>query len=602
MKKILSSVIALSLSVAIAAPAFAYSFTDISGDSYAWAAEYIENMYNDGYITGYEDGTFRPDNEVTRLECLALFSRAMGAKEDENKSILELAHSDYDNLIGNYGLSWGQDEIAYLLYKGVLKKSDLDTYLIGREKDTPMKRFEAAIIITKALGGEAEALSQTSVVLDYTDAKDIPANSVQYVNYASKAEIMNGMDGGAFSPNSSVSRAQMAVMLSRTVDKTEYSFVKAKLMSVSENDRNVVYKDAAGTEKRLVYTDNTVMRVLGTVTQPRIMTTGVQAVFTLSGDELVSVDTLSDKPDETVTGVFKGYTNSGGKMFLQVAVDNTTKSYECSADVSITYAGSPATVRAFASGDSIELSMVDGKVVSVIGNEKVVEIKNATVEEVIVDNVVQIKISSAAPEYNGKTYEVSSEVIVKKNNVDSELSKIYKGDTVTLTVQYGVIKKIVANASTKIIDATITKVVIANPNSSLFVNVNGKEVEYFVPASVEININGKEATLYDFRVGDAIKITTESNAVTKIVATAAQVTEGEIKGVVTGVNASYGFISILDENGITSQVLCKDTTTTFITKGGEKKNMAYIKDGMKVEAMGTIKSGALMATLVIINE
>ena len=40
------------------------------------------------------------------------------------------------------------------MYKGALKKTDLDTYLKDDEKDTPMKRYEAAIIITKAMGGE----------------------------------------------------------------------------------------------------------------------------------------------------------------------------------------------------------------------------------------------------------------------------------------------------------------------------------------------------------------------------------------------------------------------------------------------------------------
>ncbi len=55
----------------------------------------------------------------------------------------------------------GTDEIAYLMYKGALKKTDLDTYLKDDEKkDTPMKRYEAAIIITKAMGGEEKALSE----------------------------------------------------------------------------------------------------------------------------------------------------------------------------------------------------------------------------------------------------------------------------------------------------------------------------------------------------------------------------------------------------------------------------------------------------------
>lgn len=82
------------------------------------------------------------------------------------------------------------------MYKGALKKTDLDTYLKDDEKDTPMKRYEAAIIITKAMGGEEKALSELGVVLDYTDAREVPSNAIQYVSYATDAGIMEGMGRG----------------------------------------------------------------------------------------------------------------------------------------------------------------------------------------------------------------------------------------------------------------------------------------------------------------------------------------------------------------------------------------------------------------------
>ncbi len=34
----------------------------------------------DGYIKGYPDGTFKPDNNVKRSECVALINRALGIK------------------------------------------------------------------------------------------------------------------------------------------------------------------------------------------------------------------------------------------------------------------------------------------------------------------------------------------------------------------------------------------------------------------------------------------------------------------------------------------------------------------------------------------
>ena len=91
-------------------------------------------MAGKGFISGYEDNTFRPDNDVTRLEALSLFARAMGSNDSANTELLEIAHDKFDSVIKEYGLKWGTDEIAYLMYKGALKKTDLDTYLKDDEK------------------------------------------------------------------------------------------------------------------------------------------------------------------------------------------------------------------------------------------------------------------------------------------------------------------------------------------------------------------------------------------------------------------------------------------------------------------------------------
>lgn len=601
MKKLVAAVLTAAMTAAAAAPALAYSFVDIEDESYAWAAPYIDDMYKGGYITGYDDGTFRPDNEVTKLECLALFARAMGSNNAENKKLLSLAHEDYDRIISNYSLSWGTDEIAYLMYKGVLTKNDLDTYLMGPLKNEPMMRYEAAVIITKALNGETAATNTSAIVLDYTDARDIPSVAVQYVNYVTKAGIMNGMDDGKFMPNGSVLRSQMAVMLSRTVSATDYSFFTAKITGIDEMVRNVNYKTSNGTDGKIVYTNDTIFREVGVATQVKSMKTGVQAVFTQSGNKLVSVDVLSSIPDETVVGTYSSYSNVSGTMYIGIVQGNETKSYECAKDVAVVYAGSPSTIRSFAKGDSVELSLEGGVVAMISGREREIEVKNVTIEDVSIGEDVKITISSADSEYDGQIYTVDSSVKVKKNGQTTDLSKIYRGDTATITLQYDVIKQIIATSSSGVVDGIISALTISSPNSSMTVNIKGSEKEYVIPNDVSILINDEKGTLYDFRVGDAVKITTESNAITKIVATSTQVTAGAVTGVVTGVNASYGFISVVDDNGQTTQVFCKDTNTTFVTAEGKSKKMNDIKVGSTVTARGSISNGAFVGSLVIIE-
>ena len=137
-------------------------------------------------------------------------------------------------------------------------------YLKDDEKDTPMKRYEAAIIITKAMGGEEKALSELGVVLDYTDAREVPSNAIQYVSYATDAGIMEGMGAGAIlNPNTAVKRSQMAVMLSRTVDKTNYTFEKNKITAVDTENKTITATNSKGKETQYTYTDSTVIKSLG---------------------------------------------------------------------------------------------------------------------------------------------------------------------------------------------------------------------------------------------------------------------------------------------------------------------------------------------------
>lgn len=59
-------------------------FTDISGH---WAAEQIKACYSAGYIKGYEDNSFLPDNPITRAEAVAIINRVLDRndiKEFEN--------------------------------------------------------------------------------------------------------------------------------------------------------------------------------------------------------------------------------------------------------------------------------------------------------------------------------------------------------------------------------------------------------------------------------------------------------------------------------------------------------------------------------------
>ena len=66
---------------------------DVFGDlsNKHWAYKNIMSLYRTGLIQGYEDGTFKPENEVTRAEVVTVINNILGRNpSDEYVKTLDL--------------------------------------------------------------------------------------------------------------------------------------------------------------------------------------------------------------------------------------------------------------------------------------------------------------------------------------------------------------------------------------------------------------------------------------------------------------------------------------------------------------------------------
>ena len=80
LKKVLALVVAVAMIASMGLVASAASYSDVASNaSYADAVNLLSNL---GIINGYEDGTFRPDNTVTRAEAAAMIVRMLGLDDE----------------------------------------------------------------------------------------------------------------------------------------------------------------------------------------------------------------------------------------------------------------------------------------------------------------------------------------------------------------------------------------------------------------------------------------------------------------------------------------------------------------------------------------
>jgi hypothetical protein len=176
-----------------------------------WAKGYIGKMKAKNVIQGYGDGTFRPNDPVTRIEAIVMAVRLMDLDEEakaKSTSEIELHFKDEDKIP-----SWGKGHVIVALENGLFNSTEEKI-----QPNTPASRLWVVNLLVRALDLEDEALSQMTEVPDFKDADQIPAGSVGYVNVAIEHGLINGYGDNTFKPHKNVTRGEMAAFLDRTND------------------------------------------------------------------------------------------------------------------------------------------------------------------------------------------------------------------------------------------------------------------------------------------------------------------------------------------------------------------------------------------------
>lgn len=121
------------------------SFKDVNGNE--WYADAVTTAASYGLIDGYEDGTFRPQAQITRQEAMALIARAMTVTGMETATSAGNVQQWSDYADAEQVASWAKDAVASSISTGLVS---------GRGKDTiapnqSITRAETAAIIRRLL-------------------------------------------------------------------------------------------------------------------------------------------------------------------------------------------------------------------------------------------------------------------------------------------------------------------------------------------------------------------------------------------------------------------------------------------------------------------
>lgn len=169
------------------------NLSDISGH---WAETGIKQAVSTGFIKGYVDGTFKPNQTVTRAEFAVMLMNVLKPQEEG----LELTFTDSVK-IGN----WARKAVAQAVQAGIINGYEDGTFRPSAE----ITRAEMATMMANALGQSKGAEATTS----FADDKDIPTWARSSVAYMKQASIMQGKGDNKFAPQDHATRAEAVTVL-----------------------------------------------------------------------------------------------------------------------------------------------------------------------------------------------------------------------------------------------------------------------------------------------------------------------------------------------------------------------------------------------------
>ena len=175
-----------------------HKFSDIND---YWAATYVDFLYNANITTGYSDGTFRPNQNISRAQFAVMLYRYL--KLDESKyADVSLPFADLD-IIPEYAIP----AVKALYTEGVISGAEKNGRLYFNPNNA-LTRAQAAAMI-----GRTQAKGYALADLTFTDSGKIPGYADYYIRTMAAQGVINGYSDGSFKPHSNITRGQMAKIL-----------------------------------------------------------------------------------------------------------------------------------------------------------------------------------------------------------------------------------------------------------------------------------------------------------------------------------------------------------------------------------------------------
>lgn len=177
------------------------SFSDVKNSH--WAYDTINDIASLGLVSGYPDGTFKPNNKMQRDEIVSVLAKWL--EKDGKLPATATISNPYSDVATTH---WNYDNILKLSELGILSGKGNGVFA----PDAELTRGEMAVILVNVLDLELSSTTPafSDVSSDHWAAK--------YIQTLYENGLVNGTGGNKFEPNKSMTRAECAKFIMNAIE------------------------------------------------------------------------------------------------------------------------------------------------------------------------------------------------------------------------------------------------------------------------------------------------------------------------------------------------------------------------------------------------
>jgi Predicted alternative 3-dehydroquinate synthase len=476
-----------------------------------WATEYIIRLASKGIVNGYSDGTFKPNQKITRIETIVAAVRLMGLREQAESAeemSSNLNFKDADQLKKKY--PWAVGYVAVALENDLFAETEESI-----QPEKPATRLWSTTILVKALKLEAEAKAKSNTKLTFKDAKQIPAGSVGYVQVALEKGIITGYNDNSFRPNQQVTRAELAALLDRTdsqlPNQDDTAVTGTLKAAVSNNSLTVVKADK--TEKTLSIDPNVFIFRDNKKAALGDLKAGDEVLVRTYNGNVIFVEVTKMAEASNILNDLKGTLKSAANNSIVVKSDKKESTLTLDANAIIYRDSKVATLADLKAGDEVLVRTLNGKVIFIqvtkmAQTAPIVSDFKGTLKAAVSNNNITVVKSDKSE----STLPLDSSVIIYRDSKTAAVADLKAGDEVLVRTFNGKVifiqvTKLASDAAT-VTDVKGTLKAAASNNSITVVKSDKSESTLTVDSSAIIYRDNKTVTLADLKAGDEVLVRT----------------------------------------------------------------------------------------------